>query len=137
MQHSRTDPAICQGLAIVAERGPCSLHLGRQGQLLRTQLPSDFGSAPGGYCDEVIADSSASAIVSAEVLPTVLADQLTNREQQVVLLTLRGYPIIEIARRLDLSRGTVKNYRLAIYRKLDITTERELFGEFMAASRGA
>jgi 3-isopropylmalate dehydrogenase len=38
--------------------------------------------------------------------------------------------------RMGLSRGTVKNYRLAIYRKLDITTERELFLEFMAAQRG-
>jgi DNA-binding CsgD family transcriptional regulator len=45
--------------------------------------------------------------------------------------------MIEIARKLGLSRGTVKNYRLAIYRKLDITTERELFGEYMAALRGA
>ena len=45
--------------------------------------------------------------------------------------------MIEIARKLGLSRGTVKNYRLAIYRKLDITTERELFGEYMAARRGA
>ena len=44
--------------------------------------------------------------------------------------------MIEIARRMGLSRGTVKNYRLAIYRKLDITTERELFLEFMAAQRG-
>ena len=53
------------------------------------------------------------------------------------MLTLKGYPVIEIARKLGLSRGTVKNYRLAIYRKLDITTERELFGEYMAALRGA
>jgi hypothetical protein len=30
----------------------------------------------------------------------------------------------------------VKNHRLAIYRKLDITTERELFGVYMAALRG-
>jgi DNA-binding CsgD family transcriptional regulator len=68
-------------------------------------------------------------------LPPALAGQLTERESQVVLLTLQGYPVIEIARKLGLSRGTVKNYRLAIYRKLDITTERELFGEYMAAIR--
>ena len=55
----------------------------------------------------------------------------------MVLLTLQGHPVIEIARRMGLSRGTVKNYRVAIYRKLDITTERELFGEFMAAQRRA
>jgi len=70
-------------------------------------------------------------------LPPSMAAQLSGREQDVVLLTLQGHPMIEIARKLGLSRGTVKNYRLAIYRKLDITTERELFGEYMAALRGA
>lgn len=130
------DPAIAEALDIISGRGPCSLSLGSHGQLVRTQLPSDFGAAPSGFCDEIIADTSAGVAISAQILPTVMADKLTEREQQVVMLTLRGYPIIEIARRLDLSRGTVKNYRLAIYRKLDITTERELFGELMAASRG-
>jgi DNA-binding CsgD family transcriptional regulator len=69
-------------------------------------------------------------------LPDIMADALTDREQQVVLLTLQGYPVIGIARKLGLSRGTIKNHRLAIYRKLDITTERELFGQYMAALRG-
>lgn len=69
-------------------------------------------------------------------LPDTMARDLTDREQQVVLLTLQGYPVIGIARKLGLSRGTVKNHRLAIYRKLDITTERELFGQYMAALRG-
>lgn len=69
-------------------------------------------------------------------LPDTMARELTDREQQVVLLTLQGYPVIGIARKLGLSRGTVKNHRLAIYRKLDITTERELFGQYMAALRG-
>lgn len=64
-----------------------------------------------------------------------MAAQLSDREQEVVLLTLQGHPVIEIARKLNLSRGTVKNYRLAIYRKLDITTEREFFDEYMAALR--
>ncbi len=64
-----------------------------------------------------------------------MAAQLSDREQEVVLLTLQDQPVIEIARKLNLSRGTVKNHRLAIYCKLDITTERELFGEYMAALR--
>ena len=69
-------------------------------------------------------------------LPDTMSLYLTEREQQVVLLTLQGYPVIGIASKLGLSRGTVKNHRLAIYRKLDITTERELFGQYMAALRG-
>ena len=73
---------------------------------------------------------------AANALPAAMAQDLTDREQQVVMLTLQGYPVIGIAQKLCLSRGTVKNHRLAIYRKLDITTERELFGQYMAALRG-
>lgn len=76
------------------------------------------------------------ALPQPKGLPETMAGALTDREQQVVLLTLQGYPVIGIASKLGLSRGTVKNYRLAIYRKLDITTERELFGQYMAALRG-
>jgi DNA-binding CsgD family transcriptional regulator len=66
-----------------------------------------------------------------------MAARLTDREQQIALKMLQGYPALEIAQRMNLSRRTVKNYRLSIYRKLDITTERELFGEYIAALRGA
>lgn len=75
-------------------------------------------------------------LTPANALPAGMAQDLTDREQQVVLLTLQGYPVIGIAQKLGLSRGTVKNHRLAIYRKLDITTERELFGQYMAELRG-
>ena len=104
--------------------------------LRRTQLPPDFGPAPGGFCDEISPDRQLGSH-PAPGLPAAMAAALSEREQEVVLLTLKGYPAIEIARRLGLSRGTIKNYRLATYRKLDITTERELFGEYMAALRGA
>lgn len=125
---------LAEAAAMVVARGPCAVRLAAGQSLRRTQLPADFGPAPGGFCDEVTPVPAPSR--RAGGLPPSLADQLTEREQQVVLLTLQGYPVIEIARKLGLSRGTVKNYRLAIYRKLDITTERELFGEYMAAIRG-
>ncbi len=130
---ARPGPAIADALAIINARGPCVMRLPGQLVLRRTQLPTDFGPAPGGFCDEITGDPAPSP---TNGLPQALAAQLTEREQQVVLLTLQGHPVIEIARKLGLSRGTVKNYRLAIYRKLDITTERELFGEYMAAIRG-
>ena len=95
----------------------------------RTALPPDFGPAPGGYCDEVVTERAD----PAGMLPAALADRLTPREAEIVALTLRGCPVADIAARLGISRGTVKNHRLAIYRKLDITTERELFGAFLAA----
>lgn len=132
------DPEVAAALQMVTARGPCTVHLKGQLALRRTQLPPDFGPAPGGFCDEISPDRQAgTATPTTEDLPIGMASRLSEREREVVLLTLRGYPVIEIARRMGLSRGTVKNYRLAIYRKLDITTERELFGEFMAARRGA
>ncbi len=132
------DSDLAAALPMVTSRGPCTVHLKGQMALRRTQLPPDFGPAPGGFCDEIAPDRQVGAITpTTDDLPARMADRLSEREREVVLLTLRGYPVIEIARLMGLSRGTVKNYRLAIYRKLDITTERELFGEFMAAQRGA
>jgi DNA-binding CsgD family transcriptional regulator len=69
----------------------------------------------------------------AAELPDSLARRLTAREAEVVRLVLLGHPTIEISRRLGLSRGTVKNHRTRIYAKLDITTERELFLEYIRA----
>lgn len=130
------DPEVATALQTVTARGPCTVHMKGQLALRRTQLPPDFGPAPGGFCDEISPDRQLGSH-PAPGLPDTMAAALSEREQEVVLLTLKGYPVIEIARRLGLSRGTIKNYRLAIYRKLDITTERELFGEYMAALRGA
>lgn len=124
---------LARQVAILADRGPCMMAMGGAEALRRTRLPDDFGTAPGGYCDEIVSDPGAGMVPGIGALPRALADDLSPREQEVVRLTLRGFPVIEIARRMGLSRGTVKNYRLAIYRKLDITTERELFGEYLRA----
>lgn len=45
-------------------------------------------------------------------------------------LILAGHPTANIAERLGITVGTVKNHRRRIYEKLDITTERELFLQF-------
>ena len=132
------DAEVAGALQMVTARGPCNVQLKGQMALRRTQLPPDFGPAPGGFCDEITPDRQAGrATPNTEDLPARMAARLSEREREVVILTLQGYPVLEIAQRMRLSRGTVKNYRLAIYRKLDITTERELFGEFIAAQRGA
>ena len=134
---TRTDKAVTEALAVVTARGPCVISLPGHLMLRRTQLASDFGPAPNGFCDEVTVDSGPNAGGSGLELPEAMAAQLTERERQVALKMLHGYPVIETARRLGLSQGTVKNDRLSIYRKLDITTERELFGQFIAAMTGS
>ena len=70
-----------------------------------------------------------------ENLPDGLWPELSSRERQLVGLILSGYPTALIARRLSISVGTVKNHRLSIYRKLDITTERELFLQYFEQLR--
>jgi DNA-binding CsgD family transcriptional regulator len=62
--------------------------------------------------------------------------QLTPRERDIVSLILQGHPTVSIARHLGLARGTVKNHRRRLYRKLDITSERELFLTFLGGAPG-
>jgi DNA-binding CsgD family transcriptional regulator/PAS domain-containing protein len=59
------------------------------------------------------------------------AYHLSPRERQLVEKTLRGYSMPVIAEKLDLSLGTVRNYKQRLYAKLDITSEREIFSLFM------
>lgn len=53
--------------------------------------------------------------------------ELTARETVVMTLVLAGHASRDIAKRLGISPGTVRNHRLSIYGKLDITSEREVF----------
>jgi len=57
---------------------------------------------------------------------------LSRRERQIVEKTMLGYCTQGIAEKLQLSAGTVKNYKHRLYQKLDITSEREIFSLFMA-----
>jgi len=57
---------------------------------------------------------------------------LSRRERQIVEKTMLGYCTQGIAEKLQLSTGTVKNYKHRLYQKLDITGEREIFSLFMA-----
>jgi DNA-binding CsgD family transcriptional regulator len=56
---------------------------------------------------------------------------LSVREREIAQLILMGHPTAGIAAKLKLSPGTVKNHRRNIYGKLDITTERELFLQYI------
>jgi DNA-binding CsgD family transcriptional regulator len=60
-----------------------------------------------------------------------LQTELTPRERDIVGLVLLGYPTAKIADKLGLSVNTIKNHRKRMYSKLDITTERELFLNFV------
>ena len=91
----------------------------------RIPLDPDFVLAPNGTIEYL--DFSNEPGRAPVRLSFTLAQQLTPRERDIVQLTLGGYPTISIAKRLGLAVGSVKNHRTRIFRKLDITTERELF----------
>lgn len=91
-------------------------------------LDADFAPAPGGRITLVVQrPRAAPSLQFSEVLDQLFADRLTGREISICSLALRGFPTALIAERLGIAVGTVKNHRKSIYRKLDITTERELF----------
>jgi DNA-binding CsgD family transcriptional regulator len=89
------------------------------------RLDADFAIAPGGAIEYLDFSNMPSDVPVS--LSDALARQLTPRERDIVQLTLAGYPTISIAKRLGLAVGSIKNHRTRIFRKLDITTERELF----------
>lgn len=93
----------------------------RSSNFMRTSQPSSLGLEP--------------LAQSATFLPTDLWPELSARERELVKLILAGHLTASIARKLGIAAGTVKNHRLHIYKKLDITTERELFLQYI--ERGA
>ncbi|MEM1046808.1 MAG: LuxR C-terminal-related transcriptional regulator [Pseudomonadota bacterium] len=62
---------------------------------------------------------------------------LTPRERQVVELTLRGHSADAIGKLLQISSGTVRIHRRNIYTKLRISSQGELFSEFINAMIGS
>ncbi|MBO9451963.1 helix-turn-helix transcriptional regulator [Tropicibacter sp. R16_0] len=96
--------------------------------VISERLGADFPPAPNGRITFVVQRPMASSsLVLSEVVENLFSDQLTQREISICQLALRGFPSASIAEQLGIAVGTVKNHRKSIYRKLDITTERELF----------
>jgi DNA-binding CsgD family transcriptional regulator len=62
---------------------------------------------------------------------------LTPREREVVELTLRGHSADAIGKMLTISSGTVRIHRKNIYSKLRISSQGELFSEFISAILGS
>ena len=73
----------------------------------------------------------------SSAIPAPLWPDLTERERELVGMILAGYPPQAIAARLGISAGTVRNHRQNIFRKLDITSEREVFLQYLDFLAGA
>lgn len=58
---------------------------------------------------------------------------LTDRESQIAILILKGHSSKSIAERIGVSPGTVKIHRRNFYRKLNISSQSELFSLFLSS----
>lgn len=85
-------------------------------------LPEDCMLAPGGRL--LVLSPVHSPAISDDLPHKAL--NLTPRERDLLHLILQGRCTGEIAQHLGISKGTVKNHRLRLYRKAGVTSERAL-----------
>ena len=80
------------------------------------------GTAAGkSFIDPVVAGKLLQQVAGKQVQPaTLLTDKLTEREVDVLRLIARGFTNADIAARLHLSEGTVRNHVSAIFAKLEV-----------------
>ncbi|WP_244327769.1 helix-turn-helix transcriptional regulator [Roseibium sp. RKSG952] len=120
--------ALSDAVAQAREARPGQPLIVGNAHVISEKLGAEFPPAPNGRITFIIERPLASSsLVLSEVVDNLFADQLTQREISICYLALRGFPSTSIAEQLGIAVGTVKNHRKSIYRKLDITTERELF----------
>lgn len=104
--------------------------------ILRSEaLDRHFPLAPGG---RIYALEPRPAVKSQhEHVDQVVATlgEFTRREREILALIMMGQSTGQIAQKLQISKGTIKNCRLRIYRKADVTSERALVNKFTAIFR--
>lgn len=106
-----------------------AIRSGADGYLLKgtprnVLLDAIKGTAAGQtHVDPAVAGRLFEQVTQARPSPpeTTVLDVLSNREQDVLRLLARGLSNAEIASRLSLSQGTVRNYVSAILAKLDVS----------------
>ncbi|MFK8077158.1 MAG: LuxR C-terminal-related transcriptional regulator [Granulosicoccus sp.] len=58
-------------------------------------------------------------------------ETLTQREKEIIALVLKGHSSLSIGLNLDITAGTVKIHRKNAYRKLNLSSQAELFALFL------
>ena len=73
------------------------------------------------FVDPAVAGKLLQQVASNQAQPsTLLTDKLTEREAEVLRWVARGFNNADIAERLHLSEGTVRNHVSAIFAKLEV-----------------
>ncbi len=104
-----------------------ALRAGAAGYLLKDTPREDVIQALRGtvdgkaFVDPAVAGKLVDHVASVQTQPTsLLTDKLTEREEDVLRLLAQGLTNADIAARLYLSEGTVRNHVSAILSKLDV-----------------
>jgi DNA-binding CsgD family transcriptional regulator len=122
------DPEISEAFRRLKNQKDKTVERFPNGVLRMEEMGAGFALHPGARMFFIERDQSASSPLNIDdTLQLLFGEILTPREKAIVRLIFSGYPTIEIANRLSVALGTVKNHRKRIFKKLDITTERELF----------
>jgi DNA-binding NarL/FixJ family response regulator len=132
VQAAATDPSIDEAVRTdAANSGARKYDLSNY--ILRAEaLDQHFPLAPGGRIF-VLESRSGAESEQAHVNQVAAAlDNFTRREREIIALILTGQSTGQIAQKLQISKGTIKNCRLRIYRKADVTSERALVNKFTA-----
>ena len=104
-----------------------SLNVGPSHQIRIEAFDRDFPLAPEGFM--LILEQAST--LDAKLAAALQKLDLTSRERDILMLTVQGKTTGEIAQALAISKGTIKNHRLRMYRKLNVTSERALLGMLM------
>ncbi|GJE06820.1 hypothetical protein AOPFMNJM_2142 [Methylobacterium jeotgali] len=93
---------------------------------LRTEpFDRNFPLAPGGRIFTLEAASAPREEIDYGAAAQILRT-LTPRERDILILTMKGQATGQIAQALGISKGTIKNCKLRIYRKALVSSERDL-----------
>jgi DNA-binding NarL/FixJ family response regulator len=88
-------------------------------ELIRAVKETVLGKS---FIDPAVAGKLLNRVAERQTQPaTLITDKLTEREQDVLRLLARGLNNAEIAQRLFLSEGTVRNYVSAVFAKLEVS----------------
>jgi NarL family two-component system response regulator LiaR len=105
-----------------------AIQAGASGYLLKDTPRDELVKAVKGtstgktYVDPAIAGKVLEQVSSHQTQPaTLVTDKLTEREVEVLRLIARGFSNADIAERLFLSEGTVRNHVSAILAKLNVS----------------
>ncbi len=101
------------------------------------RLEKDFLLAPEGWMFVLEPHCSQKQECSGRGQFPDLLKKFTPRERDILSLIMNDLSTGQIAQALEISKGTIKNYKLRIYRKADVASERALIKKFTPVFRQA